>query len=128
MSDVSDVSDQALHGVRVLVVEDEALVAMLLEDMLGDLGCTVAATASTVAEAAEHARDAAIDVAVLDVNLGSQSSAPVAEALAARGLPFVFATGYGESGVPEGHRGRPTLQKPFGMNDVATALARAVGR
>ena len=111
---MSDESDQALRGVRVLVVEDEPLVAMLLEDMLGDLGCTVTATASTVAEAA--------------VNLGSQSSAPGAEALAARGLPFVFATGYGESGVPECHRGRPTLQKPFGMNDVATALARAVGR
>jgi CheY-like chemotaxis protein len=125
---MSEASDSALQGVRVLVVEDEALVAMLLEDMLGDLGCTVAGVASTVDEAVGLAREQAIDVAVLDVNLGAQSSAPVAEALEARGLPFVFATGYGESGVPEGFRGRPTLQKPFGMNDVALAVARAVGR
>ena len=120
----------SLEGVRVLIVEDEPLVAMLLEDMLSDLGCIVAGAASTLAEAVALASDAgaAIDVAILDVNLGRDSSAPVAEALAARGAPFVFATGYGESGVPEAFRGRPTLQKPFGMHDVARMLAKAVGR
>ena len=123
-------ADQTLNAVRVLIVEDEALVAMLLEDMLSDLGCVVAGAVSTVAEAVALARDAAvaIDVAILDVNLGRDSSAPVAEALAERDVPFVFATGYGESGVPEAFRGRPALQKPFGMHDVARLLAQAVGR
>ena len=121
-------SDRPLDGVRVLVVEDEALVAMLLEDMLCDLGCVVVAVAGSVAEAVDQASAAALDAAILDVNLGTQSSAPVAEALAARKVPFVFATGYGESGVPEGFRGRPALQKPYGMQDVARLLAQAVGR
>ena len=121
-------SDRPLEGVRVLVVEDEPLVAMLLEDMLSDLGCTVVAVVGTVAEAVGQANGAALDAAILDVNLGTQSSGPVAEALSARGTPFVFATGYGESGVPEAFRGRPALQKPYGMQDVARLLAQAVGR
>lgn len=121
-------ADRPLDGVRVLVVEDEALVAMLLEDMLSDLGAQVVATAGSVKEAVDLARAGGLDVAILDVNLGSDSSAPVAEALAAAGTPFVFATGYGESGVPEAFRGRPALQKPYGMNDVARLLAEAVGR
>ena len=120
--------DRPLDGVRVLVVEDEPLVAMLLEDMLSDLGCTVVAVAGAVAEAVGRANAAALDAAILDINLGSQSSEPVAEALAARGVPFVFATGYGESGVPEAFRGRPALQKPYGMQDVARLLAQAIGR
>ena len=121
-------SDTPLEGVRVLVVEDEPLVAMLLEDMLSDLGCTVVAVVATVAEGVGQANGAALDAAILDVNLGAQSSGPVAEALSARGVPFIFATGYGESGVPEAFRGRPALQKPYGMQDVARLLAQAVGR
>ena len=121
-------SDSALAGVRVLVVEDEALVAMLLEDMLEDLGCTLAASASNVTDAVGLAQTAELDVAILDVNLGGQSSAAVAEALTARGKPFIFATGYGEAGVPDAFRGRPALQKPFGMHDVERLLASAVGR
>ena len=121
-------SDPQLEGVRVLIVEDEPLVAMLLEDMLSDLGCVVVGVAGSVTEAVTHAKGAALDVAILDVNLGTQSSAPVAEALSARSVPFVFATGYGESGVPEAFRGRPALQKPYGMQDVARLLAQAVGR
>lgn len=121
-------SNRPFEGVRVLVVEDEPLVAMLLEDMLSDLGCTVVAVAGTVAEAVGHASGAALDAAILDVNLGTQSSGPVAEALSARAVPFIFATGYGESGVPEAFRGRPALQKPYGMQDVARLLAQVVGR
>ncbi|MBE7218495.1 MAG: response regulator [Caulobacteraceae bacterium] len=120
--------DRPLDGVRVLVVEDEALVAMLLEDMLGDLGAIVTATTGTVEEAVAKVRTGGLDVAILDVNLGAQSSAPVAEALKAANTPFVFATGYGESGVPEAFRGRPALQKPYGMNDVQRLLSAAVGR
>ena len=123
-------TDSPLAGLRVLVVEDETLVAMLLEDMLGDLGCEVVATASRVAAAVEIARDPghAFDVAILDVNVAGDSISPVAQALSERPTPFVFATGYGESGVPEPFRGRPTLQKPFGMNDVEARLREATGR
>ena len=112
----------------MLVVEDEALVAMLLEDMLGDLGAEVVAVVGTVSEAVSLARGDGLDVAILDLNLGADSSAPVAEALAAAGTPFVFATGYGEAGVPKAFRDRPALQKPYGMNDVARLLGEALGR
>ena len=123
-------TDLPLAGLRVLVVEDETLVAMLLEDMLGDLGCEVAATASRIAQAVELARDPglAFDVAILDVNVAGESITPVAQALSERPVPFVFATGYGESGVPEAFRGRPVLQKPFGMADVQARLHEACGR
>ena len=123
-------TDTSLAGLRVLIVEDETLVAMLLEDMLSDFGCQVTAIASRVAQAVEIARDAdqVFDVAILDVNVAGEAITPVAEALAARPAPFVFATGYGESGVPEGFRGRPVLQKPFGSADVQARLREAVGR
>ena len=85
---------------RVLVVEDEILIGMLLEDMLGELGYAIAATASRVDEAAALARDGEFDAAILDVNLNGQDVYPVADILAARGIPFVFATGYGERGLP----------------------------
>ena len=123
-------ADLPLQNLRVLVVEDETLVAMLLEDMLGDLGCEVAASVSRVGQAVEIAGDAGqrFDVAILDVNVAGESITPVAEALAARPVPFVFATGYGESGVPAAFRGRPTLQKPFGMTEVEARLREATGR
>jgi CheY-like chemotaxis protein len=120
----------ALAGLKVLVVEDEALVSMLLEDMLADHGCEVAATASRIGQALDLLADPALvfDAAILDVNLGGDPIFPVAEALAARGSPFVFATGYGAGGLPEFWRNRPTLQKPFSHADVGRALAIATGR
>jgi CheY-like chemotaxis protein len=119
-----------ITGLKVLVVEDEALVAMLLEDMLADHGCEVAAAASRLAQALAMVADSALafDAAILDVNLGGDPIFPVAEALAARGVPFVFATGYGAGGLPESWRGRPTLQKPFSHQDVGRALAEAMGK
>ncbi len=119
-----------LEGLRVLLLDDETLVAMLLEDMLGDLGCEVAHTCSRVAQAVDvlSRDDTALDVAILDVNVAGETSAPVAEALAARGVPFLFATGYGASGVPQGWRDRPTLQKPFSAAEVETRIREAVGR
>jgi CheY-like chemotaxis protein len=113
---------------RVLIVEDEALVAMLLEDMLIDAGYAVSGTASAIAQALELVADGAkdFDVAILDVNLRGQPIFPVAEALAAAGKPFVFATGYGAGSLPEAWRGRPTLQKPFGAGDVERVLAAAL--
>jgi CheY-like chemotaxis protein len=115
---------------RVLIVEDEALVAMLLEDMLIDAGYAVSGTASAIPQALEFVADAAadFDVAILDVNLRGSPIFPVAEALALAGKPFVFATGYGAGSLPEAWRDRPTLQKPFGAGDVERVLATALKR
>ena len=117
-----------ITGLRVLVVEDEALVSMLLEDMLADHGCEVAGVASRIGQALDLLADPNVvfGAAILDVNLGGEPIFPVAEALAARGTPFVFATGYGAGGLPESWRNRPTLQKPFNYNDVGRALAQAI--
>jgi DNA-binding NtrC family response regulator len=122
--------ESSLQGLRVLVVEDETLVAMLLEDMLADHGCEVAATASRIAQAMEYIGDESleIDAAILDVNLAGEPSFPLAQALAERGVPFVFATGYGSGGLPEAWRSRPTLQKPFSHDEVGRMLALAAGR
>ena len=121
-------ADGALKDLRVLIVEDEALVSMLLEDMLEDMGCTLAGSAANLDQAVEAAVGLDLDVAILDMNLAGKPSLPVAEALLGRGKPFIFATGYGESGVPDAWRDRPTLQKPFSMRDVEEALMRATGR
>ena len=123
-------ADQPLNGVRVLLVEDEALVAMLIEDMLADDGCSVVATASRLSEALGYAEDPelAFDVAILDLNLAGETTFPVASALKARNMPFAFATGYGAGGLPAEWRDRPTLQKPFNAGDVTQALKVALGR
>jgi len=108
---------------RLLVVEDEYLIRMLLEDMLADLGYDVAAAVGTMAEAREQAATGDFTAAILDVNVDGQEIFPVAEILARRGLPFVFVTGYGEHGLPEPYRGHPALQKPFETKQLETALA-----
>ncbi|MDQ2080627.1 response regulator [Xanthobacteraceae bacterium Astr-EGSB] len=112
---------------HVLVVEDELMIRMLLEDMLTDSGYEVVASAGRLDDALQFAREADFDLAILDVNLAGQSVAPVAEILEQRGLPFVFATGYGERGLPEEHRGKPTLQKPFQQENLTHILARLAG-
>jgi CheY-like chemotaxis protein len=119
-----------LAGLRVFVVEDETLVAMLLEDMIADLGGVVVASAARRDRALEIARDrtVAMDVAVLDVNLGGEEAFPVADALAERGTPFVFSTGYGGNGLPEPWRLRPILQKPFTQDQVEIVLREAAGK
>ena len=109
-----------LADVRVFVVEDEALVAINLEDMLADLGCAGVVTAMRIVE-----NGLAADVAILDVNLAGQPVFPVAERLVARGTPIVFATGYGRSGLPEEWQSRPVLQKPYTMDEVAACLRKA---
>src|SRR5215468_6957407 len=118
--------DAELTAKRILVVEDELMIRMLLEDMLSELGYTVTAEAARIDEALEAAKSAEFDVAILDVNLNGQTIAPVAEALAARGTPFVFATGYGERGLPEAYRDRPTLKKPFQMDGLSRMLESAL--
>jgi CheY-like chemotaxis protein len=104
------------------------MIRMLLEDMLGELGYTVAAEASRIEEALDAAKNADFDIAILDVNLNGQPISPVADALVARGMPFVFATGYGERGLPEPYRDRPTLKKPFQMDGLKQMLQIALDR
>ena len=102
----------ALTGLRVLVVEDEMLVAMMLEEILLKLGCEVVGAAARVTQALAALDGEPVDLAVLDVNLGGEKVFPVAEALAGRGIPFLFSTGYGTSGLRDGLSSRTTLQKP----------------
>src|SRR5690606_15048534 len=92
--------DGAAVSLRILLVEDEMLIAMMAEDMLGGLGHQVAGVHSGVASALEAVEAGGFDLALLDVNLGRESSEAVAGALAARNIPFVFVTGYGEAGIP----------------------------
>ena len=108
---------------RILVVEDEYLIRMLLEDMLADLGYEVAAAVGTFAEARELAAHGEFSAAILDVNLDGEEIYPVADILAKRGLPFVFVSGYGERSLPEPYRDRPALQKPFQGEQLKAVLA-----
>jgi len=107
---------------RVLVVEDEYLIRMLVEDMLADLGYAVAAAVGTMAEASELAATGDFSAAILDVNLDGNEIFPVADILSGRGVPFVFVTGYGERSLPEPYRDRPALQKPFQADQLGAAL------
>jgi CheY-like chemotaxis protein len=111
---------------RVLVVEDELMIRMLLEDMLGELGYTVSAAAARLDEAMQAAQEGEFDIAILDVNLNGESISPVADVLAARGIPFVLATGYGEGGMPDGYRDRPALKKPFQLHNLKHTLEAAL--
>jgi CheY-like chemotaxis protein len=118
----------ALSSLKVLVVEDEALVSMLVEDMLTDLGCLIVGPAAEIEEALRLANSAEIDAALLDVNLGGRPIFPVADALKARGVPFAFASGYGEAGLTDDHRGATVLQKPFREADLRRVLETLVAK
>jgi CheY-like chemotaxis protein len=111
---------------RVLIVEDDVMIRMLIEDMLVDLGFAVAGQAAKVYEALAAVKNTDIDVAILDINLSGETTGPVAEALAAQGTPFVFATGYGEHGLPEQFRDRPLLKKPFQIDGLKRMLDTAL--
>jgi CheY-like chemotaxis protein len=115
----------SVAGKRVLIVEDELMIRMLLQDMLTDLGCKLAGEAGRIDEALTLAKQTEFDVAILDVNLNGQPISPVVDILIERGLPFVFATGYGQRGVPEAYRQTPTLQKQFQAEALAQAIKAA---
>lgn len=120
-------SQDALTGARIMVVEDETLVSMMVEDMLIDLGCEVVGPFAKLDQALSFIGEGGeIDAALLDVNLGGVRSFPAAEALSEKGVPFVFTTGYDESGLPDVWRSSPTLRKPFMMGEMADALRRAL--
>lgn len=119
---------EGIAGVRVLIVEDEAMIAMLLQDMLEEMGCVVAATAASLDDALRAAAADPLDLAILDVNLGGTETYPVADALRRRGVPYVFSTGYGASTLHPDHQDRPTLQKPFVESDLMRCVVAALGR
>lgn len=114
-------------GLRALVVEDEGAVALLIEDMLLDLGCEIAATAAELCKACELARAARIDFAILDLNLAGASALPVAEILRERGIPFMFSTGYGTSAVSGDFDGYPIVAKPILMTELRDKIIAAMG-
>jgi CheY-like chemotaxis protein len=120
-------TDSALQGRRVLIVEDESLVAMLLETILEDMGCTPVGPVSNIDDALKAAADEPdLDAALLDVNVAGRQVFPVAEALKARGVPFLFSTGYGEGGLADDWRGHTTIQKPFTESTVRDALIQVI--
>ncbi len=116
----------SLEGVRVLIVEDEAIIAMTAEDMLDEIGCVTAAIAATLAEAHAAASRGDFDVALLDINLNGVDSLPVAALLEEAGLPFVFTTGYGAGGRDGRYADVPLVTKPYQPKDLADAIARAL--
>ena len=115
------------HGcrgmLRVLLVEDANLVPLLLEDILSELGHTVVGPVARLDKALETAQREAFDVAILDVNINGEDSYPIAEVLAARGIPFVFSTGYGKKSLPAPYSDLPALQKPFQRHDLQKLFA-----
>ncbi|MGD9510819.1 MAG: response regulator [Geminicoccaceae bacterium] len=116
----------ALRGRKVLVVEDDALIAMLIEDVLTESGATVQGPIADEATALRAAEDSECDLALLDVHLGRGSSAAVARRLGGRGVPVVFVTGYGRHGLPEPFAGAPMLGKPFRDEELVRMVERVL--
>ncbi len=118
-----------LKGRRILIVEDEMMIAMLVEDMLSDLGCDVVGPVHDIdAALALATRESALDAAVLDVNLAGKPVFAVADALRVIRVPMIFSTGYGEAGLRDADHGAPILQKPFTSADLERVLNEALGR
>jgi CheY-like chemotaxis protein len=111
-----------LIGCRVFVVEDEALLSMLLQQLLGEIGCIVAGSASRLAEAMRQAETLIFDVALLDINLHGERVFPLAEAILARSQGVVIVSGYSDRVLPESLRAVPLLQKPYLRHDLARVL------
>ena len=116
------------EGFRVLVVEDEALISMLIEDMLADIGCKCVDVAASVESAMQALTRVEPDFAMLDINLNGKHSFPVADLLRSRDIPFVFLSGYGAGGLCAGYANAKVLQKPFQLGDLETALNDALTR
>jgi CheY-like chemotaxis protein len=113
-------------GTRVLIVEDEAIIAMTAGDMIEELGCIVASTASNLAEALTQVKTGGFDVALLDINLNGSESTEVARLLIERASPFVFTTGYGSGGPAADFPDIPVVAKPYRAADLAIAINKAI--
>lgn len=108
---------------RVLIVEDDPLIATMMEDIMEDMGLTVIGPAGKLEEALALAANAGIDIALIDIHIQGGEAYPVAEALAERGIPFAFSTGSDTESLPEKYRSTPTLLKPFLQEEVQQVLA-----
>jgi CheY-like chemotaxis protein len=117
---------RTLAGLRILAVEDEALVAMYLEDLLVDLGCLVVGPAARVETAVHLLETQHVDAAILDVNVAGEKVFPVADRLVRLGVPFLFSTGYGAAGLSSHHMERLVLQKPYSSEKLKAALESAL--
>ena len=116
--------DKLLSGRRVLVIEDEMLILIMIEDMLADLGCKSVTSAATVDRALALINEQVFDVAMLDMNLNGNDSQVVAEALAKHGVPFFYSTGNTSRKLRKGYSDRPVLKKPFKYEELAAILTR----
>ncbi len=114
------------RGGSVFLVEDEVMIRMMVADMLEELGYSVAAEAGDINEAMKLAQSADFDLAILDVNVNGKMISPVADLIKVRQRPFIFATGYGSSGLPEEYPDRPALQKPFQIETLARMIDHAL--
>jgi CheY-like chemotaxis protein len=118
--------NEAPHRLSVLLVEDEAIIRMMIAGMIEELGHDVVAEAGNITQALQLAKTTDFGIAILDINVGGQRIEPVAELLHNRHVPFVFASGYGAPGLPEKFRDRTVLQKPFLVKQLADAIAVAL--
>ena len=114
------------RALRILIVEDEILVAMNLEDMLGELGHNVVSIATRITQASALASSSEIDLAILDLNLSGVLSFPVADMLRQRRIPFMFATGYGSQGMTENYRDEVVMVKPYGLHELQSAIKNVI--
>jgi CheY-like chemotaxis protein len=117
-------STDSIVGCRILVVEDEMLIALMIESTLQKLGCIIVGPASRLEQAQRLASEEALDAAILDITIRGGAVYPVAEQLLARGVPFVIASGYGDWSLPEPLRNQPRLTKPFTEEDVQEQINR----
>jgi CheY-like chemotaxis protein len=117
-----------LLGGSVFLVEDEVMIRMMVADMLEELGYSIAAEAGEISEAIRLVQSTEFDFAILDVNVNGKVISPVADLIKARNRPFIFATGYGSSGLPEEYRDRPALQKPFQIETLARMIDHTLKR
>ncbi len=119
--------NMSFQGARILVVEDDMMIAMLVEDMLSDLGCQVVGPASNLTKALALAReDGPFSAAILDINLGVESVFPAADLLRAQGVPLIFCTGYGDGGLREADKACTVLRKPYRASELGEALSAAL--
>lgn len=127
MVDTGAAAAAKLRGIRIFLVEDESLIMMLLEDIMADLECEVVRSALTLKEALDASQTVDAQAAILDINLAGDPIFPVAERLAARGIPLIFASGYGSTTLPDAWKGFTTLPKPFSAIQVEAALRTVLG-
>jgi DNA-binding response OmpR family regulator len=125
-SSPSNPQPAGLQGLRILIVEDNPYIAIALEEMLSEQGLVIAGVAGALDDALLLAASASLDIALLDVNIRDRKIDPVAEALTARGKPFVFTTGCGRAGLPEAFLDRPVVEKPFYIEEILQTLQNAL--